>query len=180
MESSYKMDNLTWPPYLIVDTIALCENLKLVQELTRTNKFIIIVPLVVIDHLDSIKKDSKLAREAIRWLENQFKQGNRFLRAQTQNEKINSGHDMAMRKRDLELWRFYQLIDCCKYFQEESTGQSTSSQSLESRVNIITILTFSDLADEKCTNMVSLSAEHSVKLENIKEFCERWKQAYSK
>ncbi len=26
-----------------------------------------------------MKKDSKLAREAIRWLETQFKQGNRYL-----------------------------------------------------------------------------------------------------
>jgi protein SMG5 len=174
------MDNLTWSPYLIVDTMALCENLKLVQDLTRTNKFIIIVHLVVIDNLYSIKKDSKLAREAIRWLENQFKQGNRFLRAQTQNEKINYGHDMTLRKRDLELWRFHQLIDCCKYFQEESTIHSNNSHSHENRANIITILTFSELNDEKFKNMVKLSAENSIKLENIKEFCDRWKLAYSK
>ena len=32
---------------------------------------------LVIDHLDSIKKDSRFAREVIRWLEGQFKQGNR-------------------------------------------------------------------------------------------------------
>ncbi len=74
----------------------------------------------VIDHLDAIKKDSKLAREAIRWLENQFKQGNRFLRAQTQNEKVayqNDGGAAALKKKDFDKWMFYQLVDCCKYFE---------------------------------------------------------------
>jgi hypothetical protein len=33
--------------------------------------------LKVIDSLDFMKKDSKEAREVVRWLEGQFKQGNR-------------------------------------------------------------------------------------------------------
>jgi protein SMG5 len=71
----------------------------------------------VIDNLDSIKKESKLAREAIRWLENQFKLGNRFLRAQKHDEKISNQNDSNLKKKDFDKWMFYQLIDCCKYFE---------------------------------------------------------------
>ena len=74
----------------------------------------------VIDNLDSIKKESKLAREAIRWLENQFKLGNRFLRAQKHDEKISSHNDANLKKKDFDKWIFYQLIDCCKYFEVNS------------------------------------------------------------
>ena len=79
LESCYKSEETNWPPYLVPDTFALCDNLKIVQEISRTCRFIMIIPLVVIDHLDSIKKESRQAREVIRWLENQFKQGNRLI-----------------------------------------------------------------------------------------------------
>jgi hypothetical protein len=34
---------------------------------------------LVIDILDELKKDQREARDAIRWLENQFRLGNRYL-----------------------------------------------------------------------------------------------------
>jgi hypothetical protein len=34
--------------------------------------------ILVIDHLDLLKKDNAGAREAIRWLEAEFQKGNRF------------------------------------------------------------------------------------------------------
>jgi len=35
--------------------------------------------LIVIDHLDTLKKDSAGAREAIRWLEAEFRKGSRLV-----------------------------------------------------------------------------------------------------
>ena len=35
-----------WSPYLVIETFALCNNLKVVEELVRTHKFIVIIPLV--------------------------------------------------------------------------------------------------------------------------------------
>ena len=139
--STYKNDS-PWSPYIVPDTLSLCHSLKLVQELTRMNKFILIIPLVVIDNLDRLKKDSKLAREAIRWLEHQFKQGNRFMRAQNQNEKISSNENSGLinKKKDLDAWCFLQLIDCCKYFQQEANGGNNAD-----RQNMVTLLT----SDEK-------------------------------
>ena len=46
LESLYKSDESQWSPYLVPDTWALCHNLKIFQELSRTNKFIIIISLV--------------------------------------------------------------------------------------------------------------------------------------
>jgi protein SMG5 len=159
LESSYRSEDLNWSPYLIADTTALCESLKLVQELARSSKFIIIVPLVVIDTLDSIKKESKLAREAIRWLENQFKMGNRFLRAQTHNEKLSlkSEYEPSLKKKNLEGWRFCQLVECCRYFEEESNSRVDSEAS---RSNMVTVLTSSDMGEQKNKSMVCIAEEN--------------------
>lgn len=151
---------MSWSPYLIADTFAFCEHLKIIQDLARTSKFIIIVPLVVIDNLDSIKKDSKLARESIRWLENQFKQGNRFLRAQTHNERIMSAYDSSLKKKDLETWRFYQLVDCSKYFEDETLLANKCGSSMENRTNMITVLTACDLVDQNNKNMINIAQEN--------------------
>lgn len=72
-----KADENQLPPYLVPDSKVLCNNLRTIQDAVRTNKSIIIIPLAVIDDLDSMKKETKLARDAIRWLESQFRQGNR-------------------------------------------------------------------------------------------------------
>jgi protein SMG5 len=118
-DSSDQINN-TFSPYLVIANETICFNLKSVQDLSKVKKFILIIPLVVIDQLDSIKKESKEARLAIRWLEGQFKQGNRFLRAQTHNETLSSSsnsQNLTLKKRDLSAWQFGQLIDCCKYLQ---------------------------------------------------------------
>ena len=138
-----------WSPYLVLDTLALCHWLKLVQELTQMNKFILIIPLAVIDTLDRMKKDSKMAREAIRWLEHQFKQGNRFMRAQNQNERPTSGSlsELVSKKKDLEAWCFGQLVECCMYFQKEANnrGSSSSHEETSRQQNMVTLL----ISDEK-------------------------------
>ncbi len=153
-------------PYLVLETHALCNDLKLIQELAKSKKFIIIIPLVgrifnssslhnfsnkniqilcflqVIDQLDSMKKDSRLTREAIRWLESQFKQGNRFLRAQNQNEKqnlhrMNEFFGSRHHKKDLDLWRLYQLIECCAFFQSQSNENKQNFNSPSSMVTFL-------------------------------------------
>ncbi len=167
LESNYRSDDLNWSPYLIADTASFCENLKLVQDLAKSSKFIIIVPLVVIDTLDSIKKESKLAREAIRWLENQFKQGNRFLRAQKLNEKLmlKTEYDPNIKKKNLEEWRFCQLVECCRYFKEESNTQVNREAAM---ANMVSVLTSSDKFKE---SMVKIAEENGDFFKNFKNIC---------
>ncbi|CAF0867912.1 unnamed protein product [Rotaria sordida] len=78
LENSLKNEEFSLPPYLVIDSSVLCTNLNLVQKLVQSQRFIIIIPLVVIDILDELKKEQREARDAIRWLENQFRLGNRY------------------------------------------------------------------------------------------------------
>lgn len=98
LENSLKNEEFSLPPYLVADASVLCANLNFIQKFVQSQRFIIVIPLVgqfhrgypnstkhiclslfvaVIDHLDELKKEQREARDAIRWLEHQFRQGNR-------------------------------------------------------------------------------------------------------
>lgn len=101
LENSLKNEEFSLPPYLVIDSSVLCTNLNLIQKFVQSQRFIIVIPLVgqfhsslenfliffclcfwfyslVIDILDELKKEQREARDAIRWLEIQFRQGNRY------------------------------------------------------------------------------------------------------
>jgi protein SMG5 len=93
LENSLKNEEFSLPPILVIDSSVLCTNLNLIQKFVQSQRFIIVIPLVgelqrenftveflfilVIDILDELKKEQREARDAIRWLENQFRAGNR-------------------------------------------------------------------------------------------------------
>ncbi|XP_065586466.1 LOW QUALITY PROTEIN: nonsense-mediated mRNA decay factor SMG5, partial [Cyrtonyx montezumae] len=64
-------------PYLVMDARALCHHLALVKQLAASGRFIVIIPRSVIDGLDFLKKENAGARDGIRYLEAEFKKGNR-------------------------------------------------------------------------------------------------------
>ena len=95
LENSLKNEEFSLPPILVIDSSVLCTNLNLIQKFVQSQRFIIVIPLVgelqrefrgeisslhtlVIDILDELKKEQREARDAIRWLENQFRAGNRY------------------------------------------------------------------------------------------------------
>lgn len=49
---------------------------------------ILCLEYLVLNELDDLKKRSENARNVIRWLEQEFKHGNRHLRAQRDNENL--------------------------------------------------------------------------------------------
>lgn len=159
LESTFRTDDTKWSPYLVMDASVLCESLKMVQELSRSCKFLIIIPLTVIDQIDLMKKESKQAREAIKWLEIQFKNGNRFLRAQNQHE-INDKANLNLRKKDYDFWRYSQIIDCCIYFQNQFTLNNQDSK----QSNVVSLLTNNQekLAGEKFTNLIKSAKENGI------------------
>lgn len=85
-----KNTNVILTPYIVVDTKALTEFTAIVKSLLKTKKFVILVPLSVLSELDDLKKHNEQpgeqARNVIKWLEQEFTKGNRFLRSQRQNE----------------------------------------------------------------------------------------------
>jgi protein SMG5 len=126
-----------------------------------------------------MKKDSQLAREAIRWLENQFKQGNRFIRAQIQNEKIsNNNRQQLLKSKDIDAWRFSQLIDCCKYFKQQFEVNK-NDQHKDGITQMVTLLTNHNLHEieinERLTNLIKMAYSEKIEVKNIKEFYDKWK-----
>jgi hypothetical protein len=128
-----------------------------------------------------MKKTSKLAREAIRWLENQFQHGNRFIRAQVQNETSKNSRKVAsLKNKDIETIRISQLVDCCKYFQENHNLVDRD----ENVVNMVTLLVSSEvLNDENLSastrNMLLTCQIENINFKNIIEFYEKWKSLNS-
>lgn len=75
-------------PYIVVDTKALVEYTAIVRSLARSKKFVILIPCGVLSDLDDLKRGSESVRNTIKWLEQEFTRGNRFIRSQRPNESL--------------------------------------------------------------------------------------------
>lgn len=60
--------------------------------------------IAVLTALDQLKRESVLARDAIRWLEFQFQKGNRFLRAQLVQEAAHLPLVSYPKQKSREAW----------------------------------------------------------------------------
>ncbi|CAM9184686.1 unnamed protein product, partial [Lampetra planeri] len=89
-------------PYLVPDTPALCQHLNLIRQLAGSGCFIIIIPRTVIDGLDRLKKENAGARDGIRFLETEFRKGNRYIRCQKESSR--SFERDKVKRQDIEAW----------------------------------------------------------------------------
>ncbi|KAM9723743.1 LOW QUALITY PROTEIN: nonsense-mediated mRNA decay factor SMG5 [Menidia menidia] len=120
-------------PYLVPDAAALCLHLGLIRQLAASGCFIIIIPRTVIDGLDRLKKENPGARDSIRFLEAEFRKGNRYIRCQKESGR--SFERDKLKRQDVEAWHLHKMVDSCR--------QLTVSQSNgdEDSVGMVTILT---------------------------------------
>ncbi|KAK3601212.1 hypothetical protein CHS0354_004412 [Potamilus streckersoni] len=163
-------DQAVFPPYLIPDTSTLCTTLPLIRQLTQINRSIIVIPLAVIDTLDFQKKESMGAREAIRWLESEFRKGNRCIRAQKSSEKLQGGVPRNMKKKNRETWCILEILNCAQYLAQQ--GGDLGSESM------VTILSTSDYSTEQhqlVQQGLNNSKQDGVVVENISTFINKWK-----
>ena len=65
---------------------------------------------IVVSALDEQKRVSRRVRDTIRWLEAQFRHGNRFLRAQRSNERLPLPLIKYPKKKDKEAWSVLLLL----------------------------------------------------------------------
>ena len=110
---------------VVVDGQALSTNLQMVKR-TLGLKFTVIVPAVAVQQLDGLKKTEKGARDAIRWLERELGRGNRWLRAQKDEEAMKVEGREYPRLRERKDWDRFQLLECLHYFMNR--GGDTSSE----------------------------------------------------
>ncbi|NXU53778.1 SMG5 protein, partial [Turnix velox] len=120
-------------PYLVPDTQALCQHLPVVKQLATSGRFIIIIPRTVIDGLDFLKKENAGARDSIRYLEAEFKKGNRYIRCQKDVGKSFERH--KLKRQDLDAWNLYKILDSCKQL---TVSQGSGEDDTTGMVTIIT------------------------------------------
>ncbi|XP_041843569.1 protein SMG5 [Melanotaenia boesemani] len=160
-------------PYLVPDTAALCQHLNLIRQLAGSSCFIIIIPRTVIDGLDRLKKENAGARDSIRFLESEFRKGNRYIRCQKESGR--SFERDKLKRQDIEAWHLYKMVDSCR--------QLTVSQSNgdEDTAGMVTILTGHEV-EELCSrsaamkSAVQAAGSAGMELKNIVEFYRQWKE----
>ncbi|KAA0702728.1 Protein SMG5 EST1-like protein B SMG-5 -like protein [Triplophysa tibetana] len=160
-------------PYLVPDTAALCQHLGLLRQLAASGCFIIIIPRTVIDGLDMLKKENAGARDSIRFLEAEFRKGNRYIRCQKESGR--SFERDKLKRQDVEAWHLYKMVDSCR--------QLTGSQNIgdEDTAGMVTILTGHSVEEmiERSDPMkaaVQAVGAAGMELKNITEFYKQWKE----
>ena len=112
------------PPFVCIDTKTSVYHLRLIQTLIKMQRFVVIVPLAVISGLDDLKKgnsrENKGAREATRWLERAFKQGEPNLRAQLRDESS----DLPAAPAADTPGEVLRILSCCMHFQYHESGRA--------------------------------------------------------
>ena len=98
-------------PYIVVDHWALTRDVNLLKDVVSTKQFVVIVPAATVQELDRMKRNETGARNAIRWLERQFKEGNRWVRAQRSHE-IKQLEESNKKN----LWSYNKILECCYFF----------------------------------------------------------------
>lgn len=162
----------TLSPYLVLDADALIKYTHMVKQLVHSRKFIVLVPAAVVSALDDLKKEKIEARDAIRWLESQFHRGNRFFRAQRQQERTPIPFIKYPKKKDKDMQICIQIIECCHYFADQQKGAS----------NVVTLLIGTNQSlftngENKDFSYAGLAQSVGIVIEPITSFYGKWKKS---
>ncbi|XP_017132238.1 protein SMG5 isoform X2 [Drosophila elegans] len=131
-------------PFVVVDSKALTEYNGIVKSLVRTKKCIVLIPNAVLNELDDLKKRSENVRHVIRWLEQEFKQGNRHLRAQRDNESQPLSLLKISRKMDRDASVFLQIAQFCNHLVANHSDPHVS----ELQKSVVTYLSGDNLHEK--------------------------------
>ena len=124
-----------YSPYIVVDHLAISRHLPLVKEIVASKKFAVIIPSAVIQELDDMKKAESGARTAIRWLEKQFRDGNRWLRSQKKGEAKQLELIQYPKKKERAAWQYFKILECCNHF---GAVRGEESSAVKMRVTLLT------------------------------------------
>nr|XP_020465403.1 protein SMG5 [Monopterus albus] len=160
-------------PYLVPDTAALCQHLNLIRLLAGSGCFIIIIPRTVIDGLDRLKKENAGARDGIRFLESEFRKGNRYIRCQKESGR--SFERDKLKRQDIEAWHLYKMVDSCRQL---TVSQNNGDEDTTGMVTILTGHQVEELCTQSAAMKSTIQAVSSagMELKNIVEFYRQWKE----
>lgn len=160
-------------PYLVPDTAALCQHLHLIRQLASSSCFIIIIPRTVIDGLDMLKKENAGARDSIRFLESEFRKGNRYIRCQKETGR--SFERDKLKRQDMEAWHLYKMVDSCRQL---TVSQSNGDDDTAGMVTILTGHAVEELSSRSAAMKAAVQAASAagMELKNMVEFYRQWKE----
>lgn len=160
-------------PYLVPDTQALCHHLPIIRQLASSGRFIVIIPRTVIDGLDLLKKEHPGARDGIRYLEAEFKKGNRYIRCQKEVGKSFERH--KLKRQDADAWALYKILDSCKQL---TLAQGAGEEDPSGMVTIVTGLPLDNPSALSGPMQAALqaAAHASVDIKNVLDLYKQWKE----
>ncbi|XP_044532776.1 protein SMG5 isoform X3 [Gracilinanus agilis] len=160
-------------PYLVPDTQALCQHLPIIRQLASSGRFIVIIPRTVIDGLDLLKKEHPGARDGIRYLEAEFKKGNRYIRCQKELGKSFERH--KLKRQDVDAWTLYKILDSCKQL---TLAQGIGEDDPSGMVTIVTGLQMDNPSAFSSSMQAAIQAatHASVEIKNVLDFYKQWKE----
>ncbi|XP_039270646.2 nonsense-mediated mRNA decay factor SMG5-like [Styela clava] len=158
--------------YLVPDALALCHDLGHLRKLLSFERYFIVIPKTVIDGLDGLKKDLQGARDAIRFLETEFKKGNRFIKAQMAEETSRGvqGERPKLRRNDMQAWRFYRIIECCRYITQQKAKEDNSDTN--GLVAILTHSTDKSTLSQNQINAISAAEGFGIQVFSAMQFAQ--------
>lgn len=172
LEAKVKPMHVILTPFIVVDGKALTEYTGIVKALVKSKQFIVLIPNAVLGELDQLKKQSESARNAIRWLEQEFKVGNRHMRAQRDHESQSLLLIKIPKKLDRESSTFIQIAKFCNFIV------TNHSEGSEYEANLVTFLSGDNLNDKKTTNLsfTGILDAIPVRHDQISNFYEKFKK----
>ncbi|CAH1637251.1 unnamed protein product [Spodoptera littoralis] len=177
------------PALLALDTNALHKHLRRVKQLLRTRNFVLLIPTVVLQELDNLKREQSTARDAIRWLEVQLRSGSRFLRAQRPGQSKPLPLLKYPRKAPPHVHNFIQIMEFCNHFiaddKQIQGGNGDPDSSLQGKSTPLLILLVgnepgSEEEQYKEFSVTGAAQAAGISIEYIGDFYTKWRQTVHK
>ncbi|XP_022824310.1 protein SMG5 [Spodoptera litura] len=177
------------PALLALDTNALHKHLRRVKQLLRTRNFVLLIPTVVLQELDNLKREQSTARDAIRWLELQLRSGSRFLRAQRPGQSKPLPLLKYPRKAPPHVHNFIQIMEFCNHFiaddKQIQGGNGDPDSSLQGKSTPLLILLVgnepgSEEEQYKEFSVTGAAQAAGISIEYIGDFYTKWRQTVHK
>ncbi|KAL4717306.1 hypothetical protein ACJJTC_017193 [Scirpophaga incertulas] len=177
------------PALLVLDTPALHQHLRHVKHILKAKKFILLVPTVVLQELDDLKREQSSARDAIRWLEVQLRSGSRFLRAQRPGQSRPLPLLKYPRKAPPHVHNFIKILEFCNHFVGEEKhnqgGNGDPDNTMPGKSAPLLILLVGNDNGNTEDQYKEFSLTGAVKaagisIENIEDFYAKWRQTVHK
>ncbi|KAJ2949463.1 hypothetical protein O0L34_g15380 [Tuta absoluta] len=174
------------PALLALDAAALHVHLRRVKQLLHARSFVLLVPAVVLQELDDLKRTRSSARDAIRWLELQLKSGSRYLRAQRPGQAkplpLPLPAGTPPRKPAPALHNKIQILEFCNHFiadeKQSQGGNGDPDSSLHGKAApMLVLLVGEEIKDEdsKEFSVARAAAAAGIAVQYICDFYSAWR-----